>query len=189
MRDKGHKILEGLSEKEIKDIYRELISYAEYKLNFVSHQGIDAEDFVSKVLRKVLDINSEDHRKWNPEKNPDILKFFKGCISSEISNHFNLKSSESLVDVNHETERDFFESLEGNSDIFEELIANELRDILIDELIEYDESLAELLLFQEKEFTAAEIADELNYDSVEDVYNARKRLRRACESFIAKIKS
>lgn len=183
------KHLDDYPDDELAELYKDLIGYAEYRLKFTSTQGISAEDFVGRVIRKVLDEDSDDHRAWDPNTNPDLAKFLKGCISSEISNHFDLMSTTQTHYVENENSDDsFFDLLTGDDGFLEQIEGNELRNKLFEELIEIDEELADLLFIQDNGgYSAKEIAQKLNYDSASKVYNARKRLRRACEKIINKV--
>lgn len=190
MSSKAFKYIDNLSDSELADLYKDLISFAEFRLNFVTTQVISAEDFVGRAIRKVLDEDSDDHRYWDPDINPDFSNFLKGCISSEISNHFNLKSTSSTYHAsNHESDDSFFDLLESDVSVLDKVHGEDLRNKLFDQLVEIDEELAELLFFQEEGYSTDEIVDKLNYDSSKQVYNARKRLRRACDEIIDNLRN
>ncbi|HYX09258.1 MAG TPA: hypothetical protein VE912_21165 [Bacteroidales bacterium] len=190
MSSRAFEYIDDLTDDELDDLYKDLISFADYRLNFITTQGMSAKDFVGRAIRKVLDENSDDHRSWDPDTNPSFTNFLKGCISSEISNHFNLKSTSTTHHASNDQSADsFFDLLESEVSVLEEVLGKDLRDQLFDHLVEIDEELAELLFFEEEGYSADEIADKLNYDSRQKVYNAKKRLRRACEKFLDNLKS
>ncbi|MCW9706209.1 hypothetical protein [Fodinibius salsisoli] len=177
---------EELTEDELQELYEKLLSFANFRLDFNdTTQGLSAEDFVHRVIRKVIDTDSQDHRRWNTETTPNFENFLKSCLSSEISNHFNRKNTKTTSTIETPDQDDsFFDLQDSGTALMSEIEGNELREHLFDELIEYDEELTELLFLQEKEYTTDEIVEELNYESRQKVYNARKRLRRACETFL-----
>ena len=190
MSSRAFEYIDDLTDDELDDLYKDLISFADYRLNFITTQGMSAKDFVGRVIRKVLDENSDDHRSWDPDTNPSFTNFLKGCISSEISNHFNLKSTSTTHHASNDRSADsFFDLLESDVSVLEDVHGKDLRDQLFDHLVEIDEELAELLFFEEEGYSADEIADKLSYDSRQKVYNAKKRLRRACEKFIDNLKN
>jgi|SRR5699024_859316 len=181
MSNKAQEQFDKLNDDELQELYEKLLSFASFRLDFNDTQGLSAEDFVHKAIKKTM----EGSRIWDPETNPDFKGFLKGCISSEISNHFNLKSTQTTSTVGKQDQKDsFFDRQDGGANILSDIEGEELRNLLFDELVEYDEELAELLFFQEEGYTTPEIVEELNYESRTKVYNARKRLRRACQKFL-----
>lgn len=181
MADKGDTILNGITADELIEIYRELVAYADYLLSIYGinfdTQGINAKDFASRVVMKVLDIDSDDHRIWDPINNPDIVKFFKGCISSEISNHLVSSRVNTTVDMNLDPSYDFFESIGNDSRILESIDENILKDEILNSLIEEDEDLAEIFILLQEDLSIDEIADKMNYSSSRKVYYARDKIR------------
>lgn len=173
-----------LDDDELQELYANLLSFANFRLRFNDTQGLSAEDFVQRTITKAI----EGHRIWNPEQTPNFENFLKGGISSEINNHFNLKSTQTTsVAPPQKEDEDFFDCVGGEDDILTELEGRELRDLLFDKLVEYDEELAELLFFQSEGYQTPDIVEMLNYESAKEVYNARKRLRRVCRKFLSNI--
>lgn len=180
--------LEAMSDSEYSDLYLDLVSFANFRLKFSAVRGVSAEDFVLTVMRKVIDTNSSSHRKWDSEKNPNFRNFLKGCVSSEISNHFKSSATKTqkLFTDNKESD-DFFEYLSNGqfeTDVYD---YEELREYLFDMLVEEDEQLAELLFYQESGFQTSEIASKMGFNRSEDVYNLRKRLRRSVINYLNKL--
>jgi len=173
---------EELTENELQELYEKLLSFANFRLDFNDTQGLSAKDFVHRAIKKAL----EGQRVWDPEATPDFEGFLKGCISSEVSNHFNRKSTKTTSTIDEKPDQDdsYFDLQDSGTALMADIEGKELRGHLFDELIEYDEGLAELLFLQEKKYTTDEIVQELNYESRQKVYNARKRLRRACQKFL-----
>jgi len=54
--------------------------------------GIEAEDIAMQAIEKLY----EGTRNWNPEKDPDLLKYLKSVIRSLISNELGLSASGTL---------------------------------------------------------------------------------------------
>src|SRR5699024_7073258 len=90
---------EELTENELQELYEMLLSFANFRLDFNDTQGLSAEDFVHRVIRKVIDTDSQDHRRWNVDTTPSFENFLKSCLSSEISNHFNRKSTKTTSTI------------------------------------------------------------------------------------------
>lgn len=175
-----------LNDDQLRELNDKLLAFADFRLSFNDTQGLSAEDFVQRAIAKAI----SGRRVWNTEQTPKFENFLKGCISSEINNHFNLKSTRKTSTASdRETNGDFFDCIGGKADILTELEGQELRDQMFDELVEYDEQLAELLFFQEEGYKPSEIVEKLNYESVQDVYNARKRLRRRCRTFLSNLET
>lgn len=182
--------LDSLSDSEVEEIFIELVGYAERRLNYIdSVAGISGEDFVNTVIVKSLDEDAEDHRKWDVKKTPDPLDFLKSAVSSEISNHFNLKSTKTTTTANPVgEEKDFFDLLLGDDSLGVNYPYEEFRDKVFDEVLKTDEQLAELFIYEESGFEMNEIISDLGFKNNKDVYNARKRLRRAIENAFNKMK-
>jgi RNA polymerase sigma factor (sigma-70 family) len=54
--------------------------------------GIEAEDIVMQAIEKVY----EGKRKWDPERDPDLLKYLKSVVRSLINNELGLAASGTL---------------------------------------------------------------------------------------------
>ena len=191
MADKGDTILDGITQKELIELNRDLVAYAEYLLSIYGirydTQGINANDFVGRVIMKVLDVDGDDHRIWDPQKNPDIVKFFKGCISSEISNHLVSKRSETTIDKNLNPNFDFFDTLGEDSKILEQADVNMLEEQLLNTLIEEDEELAEIFIFLEDDLSIEDIAKQMDYDNPRKIYYAREKIRNITDKVLDKL--
>jgi hypothetical protein len=180
--------LEAMSDSEYSELYLDLVSFANFRLKFSAVRGVSAEDFVLTVMRKVIDTDSSSHRKWDSEKDPDFKNFLKGCISSEISNHYKSSATKTqkLFSNNNESD-DFFEYLSNGQIETDKYEYEELREYLFNMLVEEDEQLADLLYFQEIGFQTTEIASKMGFNRPEDVYNLRKRLRRSVTNYLNKL--
>lgn len=191
MADEGNKILDGITEEQWKDIYRDLLGYAVFLLSLYNikfdTQGLNASDFVGRVVAKVLDIDGDSHRVWDPKKNPDKVAFFKGCISSEISNHLVSSRVTTSVDVDIDHDFDFFASIGVDSMILNEVDTKMFKDKLIDDLLEIDEQLVEVLFCLEEDLSVEKIAKNLNFKNPRQVRYAISKIRDATGTLSRKL--
>ncbi|MBO6794653.1 MAG: hypothetical protein JJ895_12135 [Balneolaceae bacterium] len=191
MTDKADTILDGLSKDEWIAIYRDLVRYGEYLLRIYGikydTQGINANDFVGRVVMKVLDVDADDHRVWNPKKNPDVVKFFKGCISSEISNHLVSKRHSTTIDMNIDPELDFFENIGTDTSIISEVDANIIQEKIINKLMEEDVELVEVLFLIQEDISFQDIAKRRSYPNTRKVYYARDKIRSISDEVLNKL--
>lgn len=92
--------LAAIDEKSWRHIYKQLVLYAEFKLNKAGFQirtekdSVDAEHFAAKAIEKVF----EGVRTWDYERFPDITIHLIGVVKSLISNHFK-SSTRSIVNA------------------------------------------------------------------------------------------
>jgi hypothetical protein len=191
MVDKGNHILDGISEDEWKEIYRDLVSYAVFQLKIYSvnndTHGLNAQDFVGRVVTKVLSIGKKNHRVWDPVKNPDKVKFFKGCLSSEISNHFKSSRFKTSVDKELDTEYNFFDSIGTDTNILDEVDATIFKDKLIEALFQVDEKLVEVLFLLEEDRSVEDIAKNLAFKNSRQVRYAITKIRNITMSVAFKL--
>lgn len=191
MTDKADTILDGLSKDEWIGMYRDLVRYGGFLLRIYEvkydTQGINANDFVGRVIMKVLDVDADDHRVWDPQKNPDILKFFKGCISSEISNHLVSKRHTTTIDMNSDPEFDFFENLGTDTSIVSEVDAKIIEEKIIDKLMEEDVELVEVLFLIQEDISFQDIAKRRGYPNTRKVYYARDKIRSVSDEVLNKL--
>ena len=90
--------LAAIDEKSWGQIYKQLVRYADFKLNKAGFQirtekdSVDAEHFATLAIKKVL----EGVRAWDYERYPDITIHLIGVVKSLISSHFK-SSTRSIV--------------------------------------------------------------------------------------------
>lgn len=180
----SRKLSEELQKLSTED-YKSLVKFAESKLSILFHSqkvpgGDEAEDFVQEAITKVI----EGKRKWDPQKNPNFIKFLLGVISSIINNHTRKLISKSHSDIEAKTEIDFWNNILSVDRIVERLELKELEEYIYNQLEEDDEELALLLMYQLDGYEPQDLHEMLEYDRIEDVYNANKRLKRRCRNYI-----
>jgi hypothetical protein len=180
--------IESLSKEELEELMLILISYAEYRLNYIdSSTGKQAKDFAYDIITKALDNTHPNHRKWNKVKTPDPKDFLLSWLMSDISNHFSLKSTSSTNNPELDS-AEYFEQIIGDTTLGINLDSKDLRDTVFDFISEEDQKLAELFIYDEAGFKMEEIISDLGYSDRDKVYNARKRLRRAIEKALDSLK-
>lgn len=113
--------IEALNKTDFQLLTHTLHRYASWRLRGLNHkklQGLEANDLISEVLRKVV----EGSRKWNPEIPIDTFLYM--CLKSDIYNL--LRKSKGLPALK-EPETDIgylvFDSDEEKLDAIEKLIA------------------------------------------------------------------
>lgn len=90
--------LAAIDEKSWGQIYKQLVRYADFKLNKAGFQirtekdSVDAEHFATLAIEKVL----EGVRAWDYTRYPDIIIHLIGVVKSLISSHFK-SSSRSII--------------------------------------------------------------------------------------------
>lgn len=90
--------LAAIDKKSWGQIYKQLVRYADFKLNKAGFQirtekdSVDAEHFATLAIEKVL----EGIRAWDYTRYPDITIHLIGVVKSLISSHFK-SSSRSIV--------------------------------------------------------------------------------------------
>lgn len=105
--------LASIDEKSWGVTYKELVRYADFKLNKAGFQirtekdSVDAEHFATLAIERLLD----GTRNWDTERFPDVTIHLIGIVKSLISSHFK-SSSRSIVKAGGETE----EMVENTSD-------------------------------------------------------------------------
>lgn len=172
-------------------LFPQLILYAEWKIGRLSWRtknkqppgGLDANDIVKDAVAAVY----SGDRKWNPDSNPDALRYFKSVIDS-IVNHL-VKSSDhvSRVTATQSNEDDELSELDGIEKVtpFDFAVAENLITFLKKE-VKGDEILEMIVLcLADGIYKSEDMADKLNLDDNE-VYNARKRLRKIAKRYAQK---
>lgn len=92
--------LAEIDEKSWGHIYKELVRYADFKLNKAGFQirtekdSVNAEHFAVLAIKKVY----EGVRAWDYEKYPDITIHLIGVVKSLISSHFK-SSTRSIINA------------------------------------------------------------------------------------------
>src|SRR5215217_6520236 len=82
--------LSAIDEKSWGVIYKELVRYADFKLNKAGFEvrsekdSVDAEHFAALAIEKVF----EGVRAWDYNRYPDITIHLTGVVKSLISSHF-----------------------------------------------------------------------------------------------------
>lgn len=90
--------LASIDEKSWGLIYKELVRYADFKLNKAGFQirtekdSVDAEHFAALAIERLFD----GTRSWDVERFPDVTIHLTGIVKSLISSHFK-SSSRSIV--------------------------------------------------------------------------------------------
>ncbi len=90
--------LATIDEKSWGLIYKELVRYADFKLNKAGFQirtekdSVDAEHFAALAIEKLFD----GVRSWDMERYPDVTIHLIGIVKSLISSHFK-SSSRSVI--------------------------------------------------------------------------------------------
>lgn len=108
--------LETIDERSWGMIYKELVRFAEFKLNKAGFKirtekdTVDAEHFATIAIEKVL----EGTRAWDFTHYPDISIHLKGVVKSLISSHFK-SSSRSIVTAGREKDSTVFAGAEDES--------------------------------------------------------------------------
>lgn len=99
--------LAEINEKSWGHIYKELVRYAEFKLNKAGFQirtekdSVDPEHFAALAIEKVF----EGIRAWDYEKYPDITIHLIGVVKSLISSHFK-SSKRSIINAGGKEEEE-----------------------------------------------------------------------------------
>jgi len=136
-------------------------------------KGLEPEDLVMQAVEKVF----SGKRKWDPAKDPDLMKYLKSVVKSIYSNETTSKEGDTA----------YIEELEGfdpavQSNAEEEIHSRELdRSILT--AIRSDPDLLLVYRGLKDGFTPAEIEQEFGMP-VRDIRNAQKKLHRRVLSLI-----
>lgn len=203
------KRLEGVDSAEWGRIVLQLTVYARYLLKSISWRtgsalmGVAAEDLAIKSILAIYD----EKRNWDPSSNPDLLKYLKSVVRSEVS-HLNDSKEYNTTHRFDETEDgETMEDPQNMADpsadhaihLVQELTKSP-EEILLDkqeddndkkimdfflETINGDDELEELALcIMAGRIKPREIAEQIGKD-VKYVYNLKKRFMRKCEEFKA----
>ncbi len=201
----NNELVEKLKEVDWDRFILELARFASKRIERLSWKharipkGLTADGIALQAIEKVFD----EERRWDPQKDPDLMKYLKSTVNSLISKLY--KSKEYQI-----TER--FEEGEDGEDLIplpadsdsphsvailgqpianpeqillkkeEEQQAKEMTDKFLESL-EDDEELGEIVLCLLEDITKpADIAQELGVE-VEEIYTRRKRLIRRYGEF------
>jgi len=195
-------VIDQLEKADWENIILKLGRHSAVRINRLSWRhrmlpvGLEVEDI---VLESIGDTLGEE-RKWDPNKNPDLLNYLKSVVDSKISHLLELKEylvTEPLEKTINEQEKNLLDTTEVKTDFEgdsaqmfadpeEALVEKEEREHaknaveLLREKIQGDEELEEIFLCLEEGYTKpSEIAEQLGVD-VKEIYNREKRLKRKC---------
>ncbi|MBT0812973.1 sigma-70 family RNA polymerase sigma factor [Litoribacter ruber] len=130
-------------------------------------KGLEPEDLAMDAIDKVY----AGERKWDPQKDPNLLNYLKSVVKSLISNHF--RSEEVRIkggEYSSET------PLLGHDNIEEEMYYQQL-DQEIAAAMEGDPELCLVYKALKEGYKPGEIAEEYAME-VKKIRNAQKRLHR-----------
>jgi len=193
--------LRHLQEADWDDLIPRLTQYAIYKLSYLRFHnnsplsGISKEEIAQEIVMKSIFQVVNGTRKWDLEKNEDLLNFLKSVVKSNISHLFSSKEykqtkrlCKSSVDGynQHNETKEFIErSEEVNDSIFRDspstpeeiMIEKETCDRLL-EIVKGDDELETVILCILEGYTKPkDIAEQMGVEP-KVVYNLKKRLRR-----------
>ncbi|SDF43665.1 DNA-directed RNA polymerase specialized sigma subunit, sigma24 family [Mucilaginibacter pineti] len=120
--------LAAIDEKSWGLIYKQLVLYADFKLNKAGFQirtekdSVDAEHFATLAIEKVLD----GTRAWDYERFPDITIHLTGVVKSLISSHFK-SSTRSIVKAGGSSDETTV--IAGDDANDDELLSDDVRTI------------------------------------------------------------
>ena len=170
--------LENLGEDNWKLITKKLVAYTRWKvLGRYLPQGKTPEDIAQEAVIKVW----EGKRRWDPQKYPDIYEFLKTVVNSEISHLFESKNPKYLEDIRENGEiRDLMPNPEEAFLLQEEyekaiVFKEELEKSL--EKDKDEQALLVLICLEDEITKPQEIAQKTGL-SINEVYKAKKRIRR-----------
>jgi hypothetical protein len=111
--------LQEVPPKKWGEIFKELVAYAESRLNKAGFQvrsekdNVSGEDFATQAVEKIFD----GTRKWDHNRFPDLLIHLKGVVKSLISSHIKSSSRAVVRKSPITTQSEFLEDVENSSDI------------------------------------------------------------------------
>ena len=181
-------VLHRLNEACWKEIYRKLVLYAHYKLEYVTWPGghapggITAQDIAQEAIKLLY----TGQRKWNVVEHPSLEVVLKGIIKSLV-NHLvwgsDNRSRHALSDDagvdgwGYEAESN--DPSPEDTLAYSELIA-QFEDLLAD-----DEEASMVFLYLQEDVKPREIAEELDRP-VNEIYAIARRIRRKLQKNVAK---
>jgi len=180
-------VLEKLCAQDWKSLFPALVAYAEKRVKRLTWRsgkgelpgGLEPKDLAKKAIEAVF----EGSRKWNPAKDPDIFKYLRGIVNSNVSH---LVESAGHVRRIYQAQTNSDEDgvplpindpEAGDSSPEEELIAKDLFEYLWREAKGDKAIEAILLCVDDGVVKRSDIAHEFGI-SVDEVTNAKKRLKR-----------
>jgi hypothetical protein len=172
------KRLQRLKEQDWEGIILKLTAHAAYKVERLRWQtgkkdlpgGKQVKDLAMEAIKTVW----TNERKWNPDKQPDLLKHLKSIVDSLVSH---------LVESVEHTQREIREVEEEGFDPADDLVNNPLDEVIAEEVlrtlrreVKGDED-SELVLYciEEGMSKPSEISDTLRMP-VDQVYKAKRKL-------------
>jgi DNA-directed RNA polymerase specialized sigma24 family protein len=171
------KTLEALDAADWEDISSKLLHYALHLMETKTVQrlpdGMTAEDVVVAIIEKVY----SGHRKWNPERVPDLLFYLKRVLESDLSGHGLLDPRKVENEPDYRENDEILDKLEDKPDTeayiddepFTQALYHEIKD---------DDELELIVAALELDITRpADIAKETGIP-VENIYIAQRRLKR-----------
>lgn len=169
----SNEVLKKLKEQDWDTIVPNLLIHAHNKIKGKNLAGyFTSGDFISEVYEKVY----IGERKWDPEKDPDLLKYLKSAIDSLIYDATKLKDSKLLqLDLNKHDVSD-------SEDLFDKQDDKEINENIYENIIDEikgDDDL-ELLFMCITEYGKTkpeEIKEELGWEK-DKINNVKKRLKR-----------
>jgi hypothetical protein len=192
--------LEAIDDRSWGRIYKELVRYAEYKLNKAGFEirtekdSVDAEHFATTAIEKVFD----GTRRWDFVRYPDITIHLKGIVKSLISSHFKtsshsivysgIQADNTLIAGDEGSEFLNYVTLEAESPAIEsaeEIIINAEKWTIIEKA--FGNSTNDYIIFSEwLDGSPPKLIGESFEISVIEVNNAIKRGKRIVKSLYAK---
>ena len=176
--------IEALRPDEMDALILQLTDYADalirWKTNWIPRgvlpEGYDASSVAMEAITRVLD----GTRKWDPDKDPDLLAYLKSVVKSILSPKELLKKASREKNILHSVD-------ESGADVIEvaasaepgpesDVDVEELKSALLGALGDDDERLVLMSMF-EGSLKAADIAADLGI-AVEEVYNIKRRINR-----------
>ncbi len=190
--------LEAIDERTWGVIYKEIVRYAQFKLNKAGFEirterdSVDAEHFATLAIEKIFD----GTRDWDFIRFPDLAIHLKGVVKSLISSHFK-SSKKSVVERSKEStiligasENEISDFEDANGDI---TISESPEEILISnenwEAIEkaFDQSKDEYVVFSEwLDGNPPRVIAESLEIPVNEVNNAIKKGKRIVKTLFKK---
>jgi len=169
----SNEVFKKLKEQDWDTIVPNLLIHAHNKIKGKNLPGyFTSGDFIGEVYEKVY----IGERKWDPEKDPDLLKYLKSAIDSLIYDATKLKDSKLLqLDlIKHD--------VSDGEDLFELQVSKEIYENIYDNIIEEikgDDDLELLFMFATENGNSkpGEIKKELGWDK-DKTNNVKKRLKR-----------
>jgi hypothetical protein len=133
-------------------------------------QGKESKDFVHEAITRFF----EGQRKWDPTKEPDLLNYLKGVINSLVWSLYKSKERIELSDLE-------ITDIISDSKLFDKMVeAKIINDDFIDKIEDtlLNDEMMWLVFKSRCEGMKPQDIEDKYGDSIEDIRNAQKRLRR-----------